>query len=182
MKKKLIYLDIDNTLIDTEKVQKRLLQKRYDFSNNQELNDYFDKICLEEVFDLGKEMLRDLTIAKYFERIPHAYESLNSLKEKYIFECCTARPIEHSSLIDKIIFELYGDCINNIHYLDSLESKIDFCDNRGVFLLVDDLEKSFEGINKTNLRGVLYNNQDKKNSYLVNMKDWKEFPSILKEV
>ena len=180
MEKPLVFLDIDDTLLETKTVQKLFLSQRYKFNSLEELNYYFNKIKLEELFDIGREILNFQYADFLFQRISHAYETLRNLKNDYRFECCTARPLCHSSLIDKIIFDYYESCIDKIHYFGELTSKVRFSQEKGARLLVDDSINSFKGIKNSGLKGVLYNKGLIENKEeLIIMDDWRKFPEIL---
>ena len=52
---------------------------------------YFDKIELEELFEIGKQMLNHKNIDYLFHRTSNAYENIKDLTSEYRFECCTSR-------------------------------------------------------------------------------------------
>jgi len=183
MKKELIFLDIDDTLLETQKIQKLFLNRKHNFNSSEELDSYFDKIELEELFEIGKQMLNHKNIDYLFHRTSNAYENIKDLTSEYRFECCTSRPLFHSYFIDKIIFDYYDSCIDKIHYFGELSSKVKFSEEKGARLLVDDSIKSFEGMKNSRLKGILYNSKSNgDHEGLVKMSNWNEFPKILETI
>ncbi len=152
----LILWDFDNTLVKTNDL-------------------YFEQFFIKNIFhDLSKNKLKQMflpmiewitssEILKYVTPEDDSIKTLEELSNYFKQECLTARPLRHSSIVQEITKKHFSPFIDNIHYLDSFGSKVEYAYNKlNAFVLIDDTISNFNGIECVNRPGILF---DKENRY-----------------
>lgn len=172
-----IGIDIDNTITDTSKCIKDMIEENnvkglsYDFDNytEEELKTY-DKLIRENIEDVMKK-------CKLNE---NAKEVINELYQNNEIYLITARTNFYSDNLKDITINYLKE--NNIMYHELLfgyEDKRDICLEKKLDIMLDDNIKVIESIKDTNIRGVLY--QTKYNQEYVGEKvnNWLEFKNLI---
>lgn len=184
--KKTIIWDFDNTLFNTKELYfgEFIWNHSQCGQTRQECLKEWKKVELNEIISIGKFLISSGMI-KYAQPIPGAISTLNYLAEKYDQKCLTARPKYHAESVEYLINKYLPGIFSDIHYFNSLESKIDQAyKNMNGIILIDDTLKSFKGIQKTNYTGILFGShkKDNFNSQIKVARNMEEIPSIIEEI
>ncbi len=185
---KTIIWDFDNTLVDTTSLlldQFLYEQQECGVSKRRAMKMY-KHISLDEKIKIG-DFLISSGLLNFVEPIEGARDVLSYLSYDYKQKCLTARPNTHSNIIKDILTKNFGNYISETHFLNSLNSKIDYAYNKmeGI-VLIDDTLTSFEGIEKTNYKGILFDPKDEyktvSNSHIKRTHSLDEIPDLLSEI
>lgn len=168
MKAKL-YLDIDDTLFDTENKLREVLGGR--FKHEPDIYDSMSGLTDEEA-------MKVLNLLSDYSKIPMiegAYEGLKYLKGKYEVTLCSEYMTPSESQAKNKLAKDFGLPIILCGYGSRYNRKIEV--NMEGIILVDDYD--FNIVNSNCLKGVKFGSGSGKLGIHSYLKDWKDVKSVL---
>lgn len=172
-----IGIDIDNTITNTSKYIKKIIQEK----NIQDLNSDLDNYTKEELQTYDKLIRNNIEeVMKKCELNPNAKEVINELYEKHEIYLITARTNKYSDNLKNITIEYLKE--NNILYHELLfgyENKRDICLEKRLDIMLDDNIKVIESLKDTNIRAILYQTEHNKDYDSEKIDSWNEFKELI---